>query len=90
MDNLLVWNVRGLNSPNKQVELQVISRKFRAGIMGLVETKLTADALEICKNKRFQDWEFYHNANGGRSRIWVLWKPQLFSVELRLNLEGGE
>lgn len=82
MDNILVWDVRGLNSPNKQLELQIISRKYKAGMMGLVETKLTAEALGICKQKWFQDWESYHNANEGRGRIWFIWNPQTFTAEL--------
>lgn len=48
--------------------------------MGLVETKLTAIALDTCKAKWFKDWQSVHNGGPVRSRIWLLWQPDVFQV----------
>lgn len=82
MDNLMIWNIRGLNSPNKQLELQVVSRKYGIGLLGIVENKLNATTVEACKMKWFTDWLSVHNFSGTmRSRIWLIWHPQWFQVD---------
>lgn len=80
MENLLVLNIRGLNSPTKQQELQVVIRNLKVGLLGIVETKLTPTALDICKQKWFQDWGSLHNGGSRRFRIWLLWDLQRFQI----------
>lgn len=42
MDNILCWNVRGLNAPNKQNEVKLLCNKENIGLAGLLETKVKA------------------------------------------------
>lgn len=39
MDNLMCWNVRGMNAPNKQKEVKVFCNKENIGLIGLLKTK---------------------------------------------------
>ncbi|XP_021718631.1 uncharacterized protein LOC110686347 [Chenopodium quinoa] len=39
MDRVMVWNIRGLNSPNKQAEIRDYIAQHRIGLYCLVETK---------------------------------------------------
>lgn len=36
MDNLTYWNVRGMNTPNKQKEIKLLCNKENIGIVGLL------------------------------------------------------
>lgn len=49
--------------------------------MGLVETKLTIQALVGCRNKWFLEGEETYSGQSGRSRIW-LWSPRVFDVRV--------
>lgn len=82
MDNILTWNIRGLNGLNKQQELQVICNKYKIGLSGVVETKMTEEALSLCKMKWFNDWGSAHNTTVGRGRIWLLWQKSSFHAEI--------
>jgi len=39
MDNILFWNVRGLNGPNKKKEVQLLCNREAVGLVGLAKTK---------------------------------------------------
>jgi len=41
MDKILSWNMRGLNGPNKQEDVKIFLQQQKAGLVGLLETKLT-------------------------------------------------
>jgi len=40
MDNIVSWNIRGLNWPNKQEEVRSFLHKNKVGMIGLLETKV--------------------------------------------------
>lgn len=40
MDNLCVWNVRGINSPRKQKDVLRLLHENKVGLCGLVEKKI--------------------------------------------------
>ncbi|KAJ8427987.1 hypothetical protein Cgig2_012075 [Carnegiea gigantea] len=39
MDNIIAWNVRGLNNPNKLEDIKVFLNKHEVGLVALLETK---------------------------------------------------
>ena len=40
MDNLVSWNIKGLNWPNKQVDVNIFLQTNKAGLIGLLERKV--------------------------------------------------
>ena len=56
MDNIQVWNVRGLNSLNKQKEVKASLIMNKVGFCGLVETKIKPDKGQMLCHNMFQGW----------------------------------
>lgn len=53
MDNTIFWNVRGLNKPVKQKEMNLFMHKMQVGLFGLLETRINRekvgqDSLSLC------------------------------------------
>lgn len=70
---LATWNVRGMNTEEKQREVGSFVHKNKLGLVGLLETKLKKNKLLSCYNKLFQGWKSLDNcAHQPRSRIWIL------------------
>lgn len=77
---LQAGNVRGLNNPNKQAEVQHFAAVNKVGLLlGLVETKIRDVHYQHTLTHMFEGWgSFINNDHHPRGRIWVVWKP--FSV----------
>lgn len=83
MDKLLCWNVRGLNSSNKQIDVNFFFHKYAFGAVSLLETNIKARNLGILYQKVFYGWCFTSNSSfhdGGR--ILLAWKPGSFQVNI--------
>ena len=83
MDKILSWNVRGINSPQKQQEDKNFIEKHRVGLVGLLETRVKAPKLGTLYVRMFSKWCFTTNiawAVGGR--IIVAWNPGSFMVNI--------
>lgn len=84
MDNLAVWNVRGLNSPSKQREVLAYTIRNKIGLVGFVETKLKPNSFARFYSNTFQGWCIVSNitlCKGGR--IMVCWLHSHFQVEVK-------
>ena len=46
MDNVVAWNIRGLNWPNKQVDVHIFLQTNKLGLIGLLETKVKEKNVE--------------------------------------------
>ncbi|XP_070015032.1 uncharacterized protein [Nicotiana sylvestris] len=57
MVNILSWNVRGLNTPNKQKETKLLCNDEKVGMIGLLETKIKKDRIEQIAGKLFSGWQ---------------------------------
>lgn len=83
MDNILCWNFRGMNAPNNQKEIKLLSNKENIGLVGLLETKIKVNKVDLIASKLFGGWEFVtnlsHHYNG---RVWITWRPDCFQVVL--------
>ena len=77
------WNVRGLNWPNKQDDVKLFLHLNNIGQVRLLEAKITVQNEEKVANRLFQSWRWVHNFNqSSRGRIWIAWRPHLFTVQV--------
>lgn len=55
MDNMMSWNIRGLNTLNKQKEVRLLCSRENVGLVGLFETKIKMKNIKIVANNNFED-----------------------------------
>lgn len=83
MIKILTWNVRGLNTSDKQKEVKSLMLTHDPEICCLVETKIKDENKDAIAKSAFGDWELVENneyhENG---RIWVLYRRHL-KVEVK-------
>ncbi|CAI9112926.1 OLC1v1013435C1 [Oldenlandia corymbosa var. corymbosa] len=93
MNNILSWNIRGLNSPLKHREVDNCLAVNRAGVMGLLETKLQGDKVkELLERRRYQFGYISNYENHEKGRILLMWKRDDYVVrveKLREDLDYG-
>ncbi|XP_062103916.1 uncharacterized protein LOC133815044 [Humulus lupulus] len=77
--SLLSWNIRGLNSVNKQSLVQEMFRKNKIGISGLLETKLRGNKIGEFMELKFPNWEFY-SSQITEGRLLITWRKGLAKV----------
>lgn len=53
MDNILCWNVRGLNAPNKQWEVILLCIRENTRLIVFFETKIKANKIGKVANTMF-------------------------------------
>ena len=83
MVNMLYWKVRGLNAPNKHKEVLLLCNKEKAGLVGLVETKVKSENMDKVVNKMFGGWQYLTNLESHyNGRILLVWRPDYYKVEL--------
>ncbi|KAK9750638.1 hypothetical protein RND81_02G209900 [Saponaria officinalis] len=83
MDKLGFWNVRGMNSLTKQNEIKWFLFHNKAGLFSLLETRVRSHNWSSIHNNICSDWSVItNNACHEGERIWLLWNPILFDVEV--------
>ncbi|XP_074318568.1 uncharacterized protein LOC141655383 [Silene latifolia] len=83
MDNFGFWNVRRLNSLNKQKEIKWFLHNNNVGLFGLVETRVKSINWLKVRNNICSSWTICTNYSfhkGGR--VWLMWNPQVFDVDV--------
>lgn len=59
--SIIVWNVRGLNSPTRKRDVKQHLVKYKIDLMGIVERKLSNDKIDgFCKSIN-GDWKAINN-----------------------------
>ena len=74
---LLVWNVRGLNSPARRNAIFQVATAANPSIVCLQETKLevvTSEIIRHCLGNKFEKF-FYLSASGTRGGVLIAWDP---------------
>jgi len=72
MDNLVAWSIRGLNWPNKQVDVNIFLHLNKVGLIGMFKKKVKEKNAEKVAAKVFPGWSWIHNFHlDPRGRIWV-------------------
>ena len=56
MNNVVSWNIRGLNWPNKQVDVHIFLQTNKLGLIGLLETKVKEKNVEKVATHVFPGW----------------------------------
>ena len=56
MDNIVGWNIRGLNWPNKQVDINHYLFANKVGLVGLFETKVKEVNVDKVAARVFPGW----------------------------------
>lgn len=71
------WNFRGLNDPNKQLEVHDLIGKHKLKALGIIETSVRQENQEkVMKGLRLPGWQClsnYQHADFGR--IWIVYNP---------------
>lgn len=83
MHGILIWNLRGLNNPNKQKELKKVIQEQKAGLCCLLETKIKNDKFSEVYRNMCKDWCIATNftcCKGGK--ILLAWLSDLFQVTI--------
>ncbi|KAK7267612.1 hypothetical protein RIF29_20290 [Crotalaria pallida] len=83
MDNIGAWNIRGANHPNKQKEISMFCKNNDIGLFGVLDNKLRSENFNEIKEKVAPGWNsFMEFGINYRGRIWLLWKPDLYKVQI--------
>ena len=83
MDNILSWNVRGLNAPNKQEDVKNFLHKHGVKLVALLETKMKKENVNQIASRVFVGWQWYTNAEiVPKVRVWVAWQEATFQVHV--------
>ncbi|XP_074278043.1 uncharacterized protein LOC141601646 [Silene latifolia] len=83
MGSIGFWNVRGVNSMNKQVDIKWFLHTNKVGLCGLLETRVKTGSINKVHDGLGNNWKVAHNNSvhdGGR--IWVIWDPAIFTVDI--------
>ncbi|XP_062114106.1 uncharacterized protein LOC133825135 [Humulus lupulus] len=80
-NNTLSWNVRGLNSKNKQQVILDVCGNNKVGIGALIETKLKGDRIRDLMNSSFVGWKFY-SSSVVEGCILLIWKAHMMKIEV--------
>ncbi|KAH0675380.1 hypothetical protein KY285_023181 [Solanum tuberosum] len=81
MVNMLSWNVRGLNGPNKQKEVKLFCSEEHVGLVGLLETKIKSNKIDQVAAKLFGGWSYTTNlVEHYNGRIWIILRPYYYKV----------
>ncbi|XP_074283422.1 uncharacterized protein LOC141607972 [Silene latifolia] len=81
MDRIGLWNMRGINGPDKQKDVRWFLQQNKLGLCGLVETKVMSDAEAKVHYNLGTIWNKVTNNNhynGGR--VWIIWISHIFDV----------
>ena len=78
---MAIWNIRGLNSPLKQVELRNFISAMHLSFLVLLETRVKSKKSNAIMKACCEGWLSLNNYSEAiNGRIWVLWNPAIWSV----------
>lgn len=85
MDNIMAWNVRGLNNRNKQNEVRRFIESHNIKLFSLLETRVKMKNLGSTYMNVCSGWCFPHNLKCHENgRIMIGWCPNAFTVDIKI------
>lgn len=79
MENILCWNVMGMNAPNKQKEVSLLCSKVYIGLVTLLETKVKAG--RFIANRMILGWSYVSNhEHYCNCRVIIFWMLDYYHV----------
>lgn len=83
MIKVVVWNIRGLNSSDKQMEVKNLIERHNLGVCVLVETRVKKQNKDNIVSSLLPCWSYLDNYDGAENgRIWVICNPNACSVRM--------
>jgi len=83
MDRIISWNVRGMNSPQKQEDIKLFLHQQPTGMVGFLETKVKEENMTQVVGRVCNNWHWVHNADSmNRGRVLVCWHPQSYNFQV--------
>ena len=83
MDKIVCWNVRGMNSPQKQEDIRLFLHKNSPGMVCFIETKVMEENMAHVAGRVCNNWQWAHNADSiDKGRILVCWHPQRYHYQV--------
>ncbi|XP_060195300.1 uncharacterized protein LOC132624555 [Lycium barbarum] len=83
MVKMLSCNVRGLNGLNKQKEVRLLCNEQEVGLVGLLETRIKTNKVNMIVDSMFNGWHHHSNhASHYNGRIWIIWRPDWFDIDI--------
>lgn len=80
MMNIIGWNIRGLNSGTRLVDLKKVIEDNKVGLLGLMETRVKAKNVSRIMHNLPTHWKVVNNyAHSSKGRLWVLWNENFWS-----------
>ncbi|XP_077234693.1 uncharacterized protein LOC143876899 [Tasmannia lanceolata] len=77
------WNVRGLCTSTKRIEVRDLIRKTQSPICCLIETKAKIHKLTEYSSFICDGWQVHGNYSSVvKERIWILWDPRFVNVNI--------
>ncbi|KAK1310312.1 hypothetical protein QJS10_CPA08g00962 [Acorus calamus] len=76
----LFWNIRGVNSKEKQIDVKNFLARHSSPIISLVETKVALSNAVLIKNRILPQYQLLNPSLNGR--IWLLWQQSVVDIEL--------
>ena len=61
MANIMSWNIRGLNWPNKQEDVKIFLHSHHVGLVGLLETNIKEKNINSIAARTVPGWNWVHN-----------------------------
>ena len=84
MNNILCWNIRGLNKARKQQELANFIANHNVSLFGFLETKVKRNALGPLYLRLCNNWCFTHNLVWHKGGCIIIgWKGEEMKVSIR-------
>lgn len=79
--NIIAWNVRGLNTLNKQFEVLKFLTNHKPTIVGLLENKLVdSKIIALCRSLP-DNWKHVDNNDcGSKGRILIIWDTNIWNI----------
>jgi len=72
MDNIVRWNIRGLNGLNKREDIVLFLNKHSIGMARFLETKVKTPNHEKVANDICRGWSLHLNfQQAEKDRIWI-------------------
>ncbi|XP_057529853.1 uncharacterized protein LOC130808394 [Amaranthus tricolor] len=83
MDNILCWNVRGLNDRQKQIEVRKLIASHNVKLFSLLETRVKATNMGNLYLNVCPGWCFHSNSScHNNGRIVIDWLPNVYTVNI--------
>lgn len=80
--NIACYNIRGLNSVEKQVAIKKITKEYRIPLFGVIETRTNCANKDLIMRQTFGTWLGIFNYSWNiLGRIWVCGNPAIISVQ---------